>query len=239
MGRHRRLQVAEVVYHVTARGNLRRDIYLDDDDRRAFLGILADACDRDSLVCHAFCLMDNHYHLLVETPLANIGTAMHRLNCLYANRFNRMHEREGHVFERPYRAWVMRGGRREMEAARYIARNPIRAGLCAAAEAWPWSSYAATVGLVPRPGFVSTARVRMWFGGDDDEALDRYRSFVESGVDQPYARPSLDHLLRRGRTADLAAARAAGYTLTEIASRVGLSPATLSRRLAPPALTEP
>jgi putative transposase len=239
MGRNRRIQVADVVYHVTARGNLRRDIFLDDDDRHAFLGVLADACDRDGLRCHAYCLMDNHYHLLLETPRANIATAMHRINCLHANRFNRVHGLEGHVFERPYRAWVMRGGRREMEAARYIARNPIRAGLCATAEAWPWSSYPATVGLAPRSGFVSVARVQSWFGSDDDEALSRYRAFVESGVDQPQTRPSLDRLLPRGRHPDLAAARAAGYTLTEIGLRLGLSPATVSRRLAVHGTTGP
>src|SRR6266545_2619214 len=89
---------------------------------------------RHGLVCHGYCLMGNHYHLLVETPRANIATAMHRINCLHANRFNRVHEREGHVLERPYRAWIMRGGRREMEAARYIARNPVHAGLCGAPE---------------------------------------------------------------------------------------------------------
>ena len=133
-------------------------------------------------MCHAYCLMGNHYHLLVETPRANLGVAMHRINCLYSNRFNRVHERDGHVLERPYRAWIMRGGRRELEAARYIARNPVRAGLCAAAELWPWSSHAATSGLVPRPAFLSIDRVRAWFGADEDEAVARYRHFVAVGT---------------------------------------------------------
>ncbi len=185
MGRNHRPQVAGVLYHVTARGNVHQDIYLDDEDRRAFLSFLADASARDGLVCHAYCLMGNHYHLLVETPRANLGVAMHRINCLYSNRFNRVHERDGHVLERPYRAWIMRGGRRELEAARYIARNPVRAGLCAAAELWPWSSHAATSGLVPRPAFLSIDRVRAWFGADEDEAVARYRHFVAVGTDAP------------------------------------------------------
>ena len=79
----------------------------------------------------------------------------------------------------------MRGGRRELEAARYIARNPVRAGLCAAAELWPWSSHAATSGLVPRPAFLSIDRVRAWFGADEDEAVARYRHFVAVGTDAP------------------------------------------------------
>src|SRR5919197_610944 len=131
MSRKRRVQRSGVLYHVTARGNVRRDIYLRDEDREAFLGFVSQACERDHLLCHGYCLMGNHYHLLIETPEANIGAAMHRINGLHANRFNRVYGREGHVFERPYRAWIKHGDRRELEAARYIARNPVRAGLCA------------------------------------------------------------------------------------------------------------
>jgi putative transposase len=168
---------------------MRQDIYLDDADRQAFLEFLGDACARDGLVCHSYCLMGNHFHLLVETPRANIATAMHRINCLHANRFNRVHEREGHVLERPYRAWIMRGGRREMEAARYIARNPVRAGLCGTPELWTWSSHAATAGLAPRPPFLSMDRVRAWFGADHDEAVARYRHLVDAGVDESPEQP--------------------------------------------------
>jgi putative transposase len=239
MGRNRRPQVSGVVYHVTARGNLRRDIYLDDEDRHAFLGFLADACLRDGLLCHAYCLMGNHYHLLVETPRANIGSAMHRINCLHANRFNRVHAHEGHVFERPYRAWVMHGGRRELNAARYIARNPVRAGLCDRAERWLWSSHAATAGLVARPSFLSTDRLTTWFGSDLGEAQSRYRSFVDGGVDEPQERPPLEHLLRGGLVNDLERARSVGYSLRQISAIAGLSPATLSRRLASQGATEP
>ena len=187
MGRNHRPQVAGVLYHVTARGNVRRDIYLDDEDRIVFLALLAEAWIRDGLVCHAYCLMGNHYHLLVETPRSNLGIAMHRINCLYSNRFNRVYEREGHVLERPYRAWIMHGGRREMEAARYIALNPVRAGLCTAADLWPWSSHRATAGLVSRPPFLSIDRLRAWFGSDEEEAVARYRHYVESGTDQTLA----------------------------------------------------
>jgi REP element-mobilizing transposase RayT len=232
MGRKRRVQRPEVVYHVTARGNVRQEIYLGDEDRGAFLGFVEQAHELDHLICHAYCLMGNHYHLLVETPEANLSSAMHRINCLHANRFNRLYGREGHVFERPYRAWIMHGGRRELEAARYIVRNPVRAGLCASPELWRWSSHAAMIGLEPMPAFLSTQRLTAWFGSDPGEARDRYRSFVQSGSDAPYQRPALETLLRRGDGPALEAARVAGYSLRAIAAVVGLSPATLSRRLA-------
>jgi hypothetical protein len=176
--------------------------------------------------------MGNHYHLLVQTPGANIGSAMHRINCLHANRFNRVYGREGHVFERPYRASIMHGGRRELGAARYIDRNPVRAGLCARPEQWRWSSHAALIGRAACPAFLSTERLATWFGTDEHEARERYRMFVDAGVDAPYQHPPLESLLRRGDHAALEAARAAGYSLRAIAAVVGLSPATLSRRLA-------
>lgn len=232
MGRKLRVQRSGVAYHVTARGNVRQDIYLGDEDREAFLGFLSQACERDHLVCHAYCLMGNHYHLLVETPEANIASAMHRINCLHANRFNRLHGREGHVFERPYRAWIMHGGRRELEAARYIVRNPVRAGLCAKPEHWRWSSYAAMIGEEPRPPFLCTERLATWFGTDEIEARERFKAFVESGSDGPFERPPIESLLGRSDHAALAAARRAGYSLRAIAAVVGVSASTLSRRLA-------
>ena len=239
MGRKRRTQRAEVLYHVTARGNVRQDIYLNDEDRETFLGFVSLACERAQLICHAYCLMGNHYHLLIETPGANIGSAMHRINCLHANRFNRVYGREGHVFERPYRAWIMHGGRRELEAARYIDRNPVRAGLCERPEQWPWSSHAALIGRAACPNFLSTERLTRWFGTDVDEARERYRMFVEAGVDAPPQRPALESLLRLRDHAALEAARSAGYSLRAIAAVVGISPATLSRRLRPAQSTEP
>jgi len=239
MGRKRRDQRSEVLYHVTARGNARQDIYLGDEDRQTFLGFVSLACERERLICHAYCLMGNHYHLLVETPGANIGSAMHRINCLHANRFNRVYGCEGHVFERPYRAAIMHGGRRELEAARYIDRNPVRAGLCDRPEQWRWSSHAALIGCAACPSFLSTERLTAWFGSDEGEARERYRLFVEAGVDAPNQRPALESLLRPGNRAALEAARSAGYSLRAISAVFGISPATLSRRLRPAPATEP
>jgi putative transposase len=224
----RRVQVAGCIYHVTTRGNLRAPIFLADDDRRRFLGLLERACHRDELVCHAYCLMGNHYHLLVETPRANLGAAMHRINSGYVQWFNSRHGSEGHLFERRYRSRIMDGQGREMDAARYIVRNPVRAGLCTRPEEWRWSSHAATAGLRQGQPFLHVDTVRSWFG----DGAAGYRAFVDAGVDAPQERPSLERIIARGTLAEAAAAsRVYGYSLREIAPVVGISAATLSRRL--------
>ena len=117
----------------------------------------------DGLLCHAYCLMENHYHLLVETPRANLDDAMQRLNGTYAMRFNRHHERTGHVFQGRYGAKLITDDDYALTVVRYIAANPVQAGLCAAPEEWPWSSYAATAGLASAPSGSSRRRCSSWF----------------------------------------------------------------------------
>jgi putative transposase len=227
----RRVQLADCLYHVTTRGNLRAPIFLSDEGRGRFLGLLERAWDRDGLVCHAYCLMGNHYHLFVETPRANLGRAMHRINSGYVQWFNLRYGSEGHLFERRYRSWITPGEARQIETVRYIVRNPVRAGLCRAPEEWPWSSHGATAGLSRSPEFLTVDRVRSWLGGGTD-APDRYRRYVDEGVDEPHVRPSLESLLARGSIGEIATAnRVYRYSLREIASVVGISAATLSRRL--------
>jgi putative transposase len=231
MPKGRRVQLADCLYHVTTRGNLRAPIFLSDEGRGRFLGLLERACDRDGLVCHAYCLMGNHYHLLVETPRANLGQAMHRINSGYVQWFNLRYGSEGHLFERRYRSWITRGEARQMETVRYIVRNPVRAGLCQTPEEWPWSSHRATAGPSLSPEFLTVDRVRSWFGRGPD-APECYRRFVDEGVDEPQFRPSLESLLARGSLGEIATAnREYRYSLREIASVVGMSAATLSRRL--------
>jgi len=231
MASGRREQLAECIYHVTCRGNLRAPIFLADDDRARFLGLVERACHRDGLICHAYCLMGNHYHLLVETPQANIGKAMHRINSGYVQWFNLRHVSEGHLFERRYRSWIMRGRERQMEALRYIVRNPVRAGLCSTPEEWPWSSHAATVGMRAAPPFLTLDTVHQWFGHEPD-AASLYRSYVDAGVDEPHERPALEAIIARGTPGEMATANQIyGYSLREIGAVVGLSAATVSRRL--------
>ena len=228
----RRDQRSGCIYHVTSRGNLRAPIYLCDEDRARFLGLIERARVRDGLVCHAYCLMGNHYHLLVETPRANLGEAMHRVNRGYVQQFNTTHECEGHLFERRYRSWIMRDRGRQMEALRYIVRNPVRAGLCSTPEEWLWSSHGATAGLRGRPPFLAVHVVQSWFGVTRREAATTYRAFIDAGIDEPHERPSLEQAIGNRTMTEIAAAnRRYGYPLREIAALVGVSPATLSRRL--------
>jgi putative transposase len=168
-----RLEVAGGIYHVVTRGNARAEIFLEEVDYVLFLQRLARAVERRGLVCLAYCLLPNHYHLLLETPEPNLSAGMLVLNGSYARTFNWRHKRTGHVFEGPYFAELIETDEHLMEACRYVALNPVRAGLCRHPEDWRWSSHRATAGLEHYPPYLSADRVRRLFG-----SAERYRSFV-------------------------------------------------------------
>lgn len=177
MPRPPRVQYEGALYHVTSRGNERTDIFVHDADRELLLAILADVVDRLEWICHAYCLMTNHYHLVVQTPQANLWQGMHMLNSRYVKAFQRCHGREGHLLERRYRPVLVERQEHLLGVARYVVLNPVRAGICERAEDWPWSSYRATAGLAPRPAFLTTEWLLGSFGGD----VRRYRDFVAAG----------------------------------------------------------
>jgi putative transposase len=127
------------IYHVTARGVAGAPIFVSDRDRRLFLELLADVIERFRWVCHAFCLMDTHYHLVVETTLARLSAGAHRLNGLYAMRFNAAHDRRGHVFGDRFWSSLVESEEHLEQACRYVVANPVRAGMCDEPSAWPWS----------------------------------------------------------------------------------------------------
>jgi putative transposase len=223
-----RTLAAGLLYHVTARGNAKAPIFLVDADWEVFLSGLAVARNLDGMLCHAYCLMENHYHLLVETPRANLDDAMQRLNGTYAIRFNRHHVRTGHVFQGRYGATLITDDDYALAVVQYIACNPVRAGACTAPQEWRWSSYAATAGLEPRPAFLTT-RVLEWFGDRD-----AYQEFVAAGLDAVSLelRPSLSELVTARDPALIAAAhREHGYGLAEIADHLGVHHSTVWRAL--------
>ena len=160
MSRPLRLQLPGGIYHVTARGNARRSIFEDDDDCARFLIVLASTVARYRVLCHAYCLMGNHYHLLVQTPEPNLSVAMRQLNGVYTQRFNRRHERCGHVLQGRFGAQLVDGDSYLREVCRYIVLNPVRAGLVAHPRDWKWSSFHATAGETAAPGFLSVDWVR-------------------------------------------------------------------------------
>ena len=184
MARALRIEVAGGVYHVVSRGNARESIFVDDRDRERFLEVLAVAVERYGLICHAYCLMGNHYHLLVETPRANLSLAMRHLNGVYSQLFNRVHRRVGHLFQGRFAAMLIEKEGYLLAVARYVVRNPVRARLCLEPAQWRWSSYAATAGLAPCPGFLSPAWLLSQFAGADGRARLLYRDFVCEGSDE-------------------------------------------------------
>lgn len=139
MARALRRDLPDGIYHVTARGVDRAPIFLDDADRRLFLGLLAESVERFAWHCHAFCLMGTHYHLVVEAVRAGLSAGVHWLNGFYAQRFNARHDRTGHLFGGRFHAWLLDDEEHFRETCRYVALNPVRAGLCRKANEWPWS----------------------------------------------------------------------------------------------------
>jgi putative transposase len=181
-----RLQLPGGIYHVTARGNARRAIFEDDDDCARFLIVLASTVARYRVLCHAYCLMGNHYHLLVQTPEPNLSVAMRQLNGVYTQRFNRRHERCGHVLQGRFGAQLVDGESYLREVCRYIVLNPVRASLVAHPGEWKWSSFCATAGQTTAPGFLSVDWVRSLSGASNQtEAMRRFVSFVEAGIGAP------------------------------------------------------
>ncbi len=182
MARPLRIEYAGAVYHVTSRGNARQKIYFDDADRELFLAKLSEATERYGFVVHAYCLMGNHYHLLVETPKPNLSLGMQRINGEYTQAFNRRHRRVGHLFQGRFKAIVVEKGSHLLELSRYVVLNPVRARMVKRPQDWPWSSYRATAGLGACPSFLTAGWILSQFGTDEGEACARYRRFVSEGL---------------------------------------------------------
>lgn len=186
MARPLRLELSGGVYHVTSRGDGREDIYLSDADRQLWLQVFAEVCDRFNWVCHAWCQMTNHYHLLIETPDANLSLGMRQLNGVYTQRFNRSHNRVGHVFQGRFKGILVERDSYLLELARYVVLNPLRAkNMVERLDEWPWSSYLSTCGQVPAPAWLQTDWILGQFGEDRVAAIAAYVEFVHAGARLP------------------------------------------------------
>jgi putative transposase len=183
MGRRPRVQFPGALYHVTARGVDRLPIVRDDVDRERWMAQLASVVERRQIRVYAYCLMDNHYHVLTETPEANLDVAMLLLNSPYASAFNRRHGRIGPLLQGRYDAVLVERQEHLLEVARYVVLNPVRARICSRAEDWRWSSYRATAGLCRCPKLLSVEWLLGQFGErDEDSARSRYAEFVADGA---------------------------------------------------------
>ena len=185
MARPLRLELSGGVYHVTSRGDGREDLYLSDADRQAWLDVFATVCKRFNWVCHAWCQMTNHYHILVETPEANLAQGMRQLNGVYTQRFNRAHARVGHVFQGRYKAILVERDSYLLELARYVVLNPLRAKMVRRLESWPWSSYLATCGQAASPPWLQTDWILGQLGRRRSSAMAKYVTFVHEGARLP------------------------------------------------------
>jgi putative transposase len=171
------------VYYLTSRGNARQKIFLTDDDRHHFLNTLAGVIVRYGWICHAYCLMNNHYHLLIETPKTNLSIGMRQLNGVYTQAFNRRHKRVGHLFQGRYKAILVEKESHLLELCRYVVLNPLRIKGKIQIGHWKWSSYQATAGMVPVPKCLTVDWILSHFGGTRRAALDGYRVFVREGLE--------------------------------------------------------
>lgn len=184
MARPLRIEFAGALYHVTARGNAQADIYGDDTDRQQFLSLLQNTLERYDWYCHAYCLMDNHYHLLIETNTPSLSKGMKFINGTYTQYYNRQHQRVGHIFQGRFKAILVQKDAYLLELARYIALNPVRARMVRSAKDWPWSSYRATAGYEESPACLTTDWVLGGFAKTKHVAQQRYRAFVQQGKGQ-------------------------------------------------------
>ena len=183
MPRPPRIAVPNGIYHVTSRGNRRQPIFLDDRDRRLFLEMVAVLTVHRGWACLGYCLMPNHYHLVVQTPNADLSAGMKWLNGGYAQSFNFFHRVDGHVFQGRFYAVLVESDPHLAELVRYLALNPVRAGLAETARQWRWSSYPAIAAGRPSARFVAADAILSLFGSDPTRARRSFVDFVESASD--------------------------------------------------------
>ena len=181
MARPLRLEFPGALYHITSRGNAQQPIFLDDEDYHSFLQVLSVVMERFDWLCHAYCLMGNHYHLLIETPKGNLSRGMRQLNGHYTQMFNRRHQRVGHIFQGRYKAILVEKDRHLLSLCRYVVLNPVRAGLVNKPQRWRWSSYRATAGEEKRPSFLTADWILSQFDRQRGKAVRKYKAFVLEG----------------------------------------------------------
>jgi len=187
MARPLRIEFPGAFYHITARGNEKKDVFRSHKDRERFLFYIASAAERYGAVIHAYCLMSNHFHLLMETPRGNLSEIMQYVNGAYTTYFNVKRKRTGHLFQGRFKSIVVDADEYAMELSRYIHLNPVRAGMVGKPEDHEWSSYRAYVGISASPAWLKTDIILSSFGGKSRE--NTYRAFVEDHLEAECASP--------------------------------------------------
>src|SRR4030043_179463 len=182
MARPLRIEYDGAVYHITSRGNARKPIYKEDEDRKIFLEVVQRTNTRYNWLCHAYCLMNNHYHLIIETPDGNLSHGMRQLNGVYTQLFNKRHKRVGHIFQGRYKAILIQKESHLLEASRYVVLNPVRAKAVKDPEEWKWSSYRGTAGKEKAHPCLTKDWILGQFGSKRRKSEKKYREFVMAGI---------------------------------------------------------
>jgi REP element-mobilizing transposase RayT len=170
------------IHHVTCRGNNKRSIFEDDDDRNRFLLMLGRIARRHGWKIHAYCLMGNHYHLVIEIDERGMSRGFCELHTGYARSYNKRHGRVNHLFGKRYWNERLADDASFINTCRYVLRNPVRAGLVVDPAAWPWSSYRATIGAAFASVSLAADDLLRAFGRSRDRAVHRFREFVTGRV---------------------------------------------------------
>jgi putative transposase len=192
MARPLRITFPGAFYHITSRGNERKSVFKSKRDREKFLGYLESATQRYGAVIHAYCLMDNHYHLLLETPSGNLPQIMRHINGAYTTYFNVKRDRPGHLFQGRYKAILVESDQYAKELSRYIHLNPVRAKMSEMPEAYDWSSYNYYIGRKKAPEWLFREFILGYFGKNISSAQKEYKEFVSSLVKERYDSPLKD-----------------------------------------------
>ncbi len=199
MARPLRIEYDGAVYHVTSRGNERKDIYNNDEDRLLFLDTLKKVNERHNWLCHAYCLMNNHYHLVIETPDGNLSKGMRQLNGVYTQSINKRHDRVGHVFQGRYKAILINKESHLLETCRYVVLNPVRAKIIREPREWKWSSYPGTSGLEKPHPCLTIEWVLGQFSTKRGIAVKKYQEFVKAGIGESTIWTSLKGQIMLGK----------------------------------------
>lgn len=189
MSRQLRIVYPGAYYHVTSRANERKDVFKSQRDREKFLEYLTSATERYGAVVHAFCLMSNHYHLLLETPEGNLSQIMRHINGAYTTYFNMKRKRSGHLFQGRFKAILIEADEYLTELSRYIHLNPVRAGIVEKPEQYKWSSYMCYTGHCKPPEWLKTGFILGCFDQLAVDAQNKYRTFVEDMLGKKYESP--------------------------------------------------
>ncbi|WP_342115677.1 REP-associated tyrosine transposase [Pseudoduganella sp. OTU4001] len=243
MSRPPRTHIHGAYYHVTSRGNRRAPIFLDQRDFFIWLEKLAATAEKHHIRIYGYCLMPNHYHLLIGTPAANLSEALHMLNAQYCQHFNKRHGSSGHVIQGRFHAVLIKSNEQLLEVARYISLNPVRAGLTTSASDWEWSHHRHFLAPANSPIWLETDWMLSLFN-----TAESYEAFVHAGIGKPnplkhyrqipnpkreQARPLHEYQQAYpDRNEGMARAfHSTAYTLQEIAECFGVSTRTVSRAL--------